>query len=290
MGSLGAYLRWLVASGIYTIAEARALITGEPLGERWLSTPDGKQVDVNAAIRSGDIVSFNQDGELEKVTAAGDQVIGIAMEDTPRYGVARVALGVPELTQAQIDVLTTGIEPFNIVEERGEVIIGPRLPPANLAMMGSFAYAHASMAYGNMDYNNYHPRDRLGQRMDAALQNRYQHEDPAKKEANEKAWKLLDKYMTPDQYFAFMEGTTVELINKKETHRLLINRKGDFTILQGIKAGAGITEASGRIHSYEYPLGDQISAFLDWFRHRTGELVANWNCGTFGIVQKGKRR
>ena len=96
--------------------------------------------------------------------------------------------------------------------------------------------------------------------------------------------------MTPEQYFAFMEGTTVELINKAETHRILINKKGDFNILQGIKAGAGVSESEGRIHSYEYPLGDQISAFLDWFRYRTSELIVNWNCGTYGIVKEGERR
>jgi len=40
---------------------------------------------------------------------------------------------------------------------------------------------------------------------------------------------------------------------------------------------------------YDYPLGDEIAAFLDWFKHRTEELIAQWNCGTYGIKEDGLR-
>jgi len=102
----------------------------------------------------------------------------------------------------------------------------------------------------------------------------------------QKAWDLLKKYMTAEQYFAFMEGSTIELENQLEDCRLLINKSGDFTILQGPR-GAAITQASGRIHSYKYPLGDEIAAFLDWFNHRTKDLISNWQCGTYGIKKEG---
>jgi len=108
-------------------------------------------------------------------------------------------------------------------------------------------------------------------------------------EVQEKAWELLKKYMTPEQHFAFMEGTNIELENKAGSFRLLINKRGDFTILQG-SVGAGIVASTGRIHSYDYPLGDEIAAFLDWFKHRTEELIAQWNCGTYGIKEDGLRR
>lgn len=105
---------------------------------------------------------------------------------------------------------------------------------------------------------------------------------------DQRAWDLLKKYMTPEQYFAFMEGTSIEKQNKAETYRVLINRSGDFTILSGIK-GEGIVQASGTIRSYTHPLGDEIAAFLDWFNHKTEELIANWNCGTYGIVKEEGR-
>jgi len=93
--------------------------------------------------------------------------------------------------------------------------------------------------------------------------------------------------MTSEQHFAFMEGSTIELENQAQDHRLLISKSGDFTILQGPR-GAAITQASGTIRSYKYPLGDEIAAFLDWFNHKTLELIANWHCGTFGIKKEGE--
>jgi len=108
-------------------------------------------------------------------------------------------------------------------------------------------------------------------------------------EVTEKAWKLLEEYMTPTQHFAFMEGSKIELENKTEDFRLLINKNGDFSILEG-KRGEGIMATSGRIKSYDYPLGDEIATFLDWFKFKTKELISQWNCGTYGIVKEGKRR
>lgn len=277
MDSLGDRLRALYEQGLYSLEELRAMITGEP-HEQWTSTPDGRYVDVAAALREGKSLSYDQHGNFIGAVApaaedleAGDlveidsvgavcraNVVGVALE-AAREGLVRVAMGFdpaqPNWASASFTQASYG------------------------GYMGSQAYM------GNMDYN--YPgtqRERL-----AAARSNYQY-SKFDKEAIEKAWKLLEKYMTPDQYFAFMEGTTVELINKAETHRLLLNKKGDFTILQGIKAGSGITESSGRIHSYDYPLGDEISSFLDWFRHRTGELIANWNCGTYGIVKEGEKR
>ena len=95
--------------------------------------------------------------------------------------------------------------------------------------------------------------------------------------------------MAPDQYFAFMEKSTIELENKVATFRLLINKAGAFTILEG-KRGAGIVASSGKVRSYDYPLGDEIAVFIDWFRYKTKELIAQWNCGTYGIVKEGQRR
>jgi len=108
-------------------------------------------------------------------------------------------------------------------------------------------------------------------------------------EVTEKAWKLLEEYMNSTQYFAFKEGNKIELQNKAEDFRLLIDKKGDFVILEG-KTGEGVVATSGRIKSYDYPLGDEIAAFLDWFKFKTKELISQWNCGTYGIVKEGERR
>jgi len=108
-------------------------------------------------------------------------------------------------------------------------------------------------------------------------------------EVIEKAWKLLEEYVSPSQYFAFMEGSNVEIENNDRTFRLLIDKKGVFTVLEG-KRGEGIVATSGRIKSYDYPLGDEIATFLDWFKFKTKELISQWNCGTYGIVKEGERR
>ena len=103
------------------------------------------------------------------------------------------------------------------------------------------------------------------------------------------AWKLLEEYMTDEQYHAFIEGTKIELQNKEQNYRLILDKKGEFMILQQ-KTGAGIVSSSGRIRSYDYPLGDEIAAFIDWFQFKTEELISQWNCGTYGIVKEGQRR
>jgi len=103
------------------------------------------------------------------------------------------------------------------------------------------------------------------------------------------AWKLLEDYMTEEQYHAFIEGTKIELQNKEENYRLILDKKGEFMILQQ-KTGVGIVSSSGRIRSYDYPLGDEIAAFIDWFQYKTEELISQWNCGTYGIVKEGQRR
>jgi len=108
-------------------------------------------------------------------------------------------------------------------------------------------------------------------------------------EVIETAWKLLEEYMAPTQYFAFMEGSKIELENKTGAFRLIIDKKGDFNILEG-KRGMGIMATSGRVRSYDYPLGDEIATFMDWFRFKTEELISQWNCGTYGIVKEGQRR
>jgi hypothetical protein len=118
---------------------------------------------------------------------------------------------------------------------------------------------------------------------------RFQYNDKFPKEVEDKALKLLEKFMSADQYDAFLKGSRIELENKAEDHRLLIDRAGNFSILKGPR-GAGITMTSGRCRSYKYPLGDEIAAFLDWFNHRTLELIDRWRCGTFGIVDDGKMR
>ena len=108
-------------------------------------------------------------------------------------------------------------------------------------------------------------------------------------EVTAKAWKLVEQEMSPAQYFAFMEGATIEMENLAKDFRLIINKSGKFTILEGSR-GAGIVASSGNVRSYKYPLGDEVSAFIDWFKHRTKELIAQWGCGTYGIVREGERR
>ena len=111
---------------------------------------------------------------------------------------------------------------------------------------------------------------------------RYQYNERFPKEVIDKAMALLAKFMNVDQYKAFMEGSLIELQNKAEDHRIMFNRNGKFSILKGPR-GAGITMTSGNIGSYKYPLGDEIAVFLDWFNHRTLELIDRWRCGTYTI-------
>ena len=260
------------------------MLTGEPNEEKgyvWVSTPDGQYIRAQAGedLEQGDPVSIDENGVVHRVS---DNPIGVALE-RDADGFVPVQLTNPG--QYMVSFV------YNDADSYADSF--PWDGGSQYDMQGSFAYAPAMEAQRAraqapaMEVQRARAQAVIRQR---TTQNRYIHEDPAKLEAKKKAWALLEQYMTPEQYFAFMEGTTVELINKAESHRLLINKKGDFTILQGIKAGAGITESEGRIQSYEYPLGDQISAFLDWFRHKTNDLIAQWNCGTFGIVKEGTRR
>lgn len=108
-------------------------------------------------------------------------------------------------------------------------------------------------------------------------------------EVQDKAWNLLRDHMTPVQYGVFMENRSVELENNSGSHRLLVNRGGHFTVLDGV-AGEGFVVLAGRITERTYPLGDEIAAFIDWFRFRTGELIKRWNCGNFAIVKTGETR
>lgn len=148
-----------------------------------------------------------------------------------------------------------------------------------------------SIAYGSMAYQASiigGPGGRHGFPR-AGGPGRFQFNERFPKEVLDKAMELLKKFMSPDQYEAFQLGVNIELENKAGDHRIMINRSGDFTILQGPR-GAGIVMTSGRCRSYKYPLGDEIAAFLDWFNHRTEELIDRWKCGTFGIIEEGKGR
>lgn len=143
---------------------------------------------------------------------------------------------------------------------------------------GSMAMQYGSMAYMPGDI----ARNYIGGRP-------YQYTERFPKEVTDKAWKLLEQYMTPEQYFAFIEKADIELENVAGDFRLIINRSGKFTILEGAR-GKGIVAQSGNVRSYKYPLGDEIAAFIDWFNHRTKELIAQWGCGTYGIVKEGEGR
>jgi len=152
----------------------------------------------------------------------------------------------------------------------------------NVAGYGSTHFA-ASVAVGPGHFWN--QLNRLwGNAPQAPRRNRAQFQYTSKfsKKVEEKALKLLAKYMSHKQYQAFRKGGTVELKNKIGDYRLLIDVKGDFTILQGAE-GAGIIMTSGRCRSHKYPIGDEIAAFLDWFNHRTEELIDRWRCGTYDI-------
>lgn len=153
-----------------------------------------------------------------------------------------------------------------------------RRPVGSIAYYGSMAY-QASIIGGPGRHG--FPR--------AGGPARFQFNERFPKEVVDKAMKLLEKFMSPEQYEAFLRGDRIELENKAGNHRIMISRTGDFTILRGPR-GAGIVMTSGRCRSYKYPLGDEIAAFLDWFNHRTEELIDRWKCGTFGIIEEGKGR
>jgi len=109
------------------------------------------------------------------------------------------------------------------------------------------------------------------------------------KKVESTAWNLLKEYMTEDQHFAFMENSVIELQSDVDDYRLLISKSGNFTILKG-GTGAGITMSTGKIASYDYPLGDEIATFINWLKSKPEQLISNWNCGTYGIVEADLRR
>ena len=106
-------------------------------------------------------------------------------------------------------------------------------------------------------------------------------------EAKETAWLLLKDYMTKEQYKAFEEGQMIEVENSAKTHRLLLKRDGTFMALDG-QRGEGFIIKDGRIKERRYPIGDEIAAFLDWFKYKTEELVQKWKCGKFSIIKEGE--
>lgn len=146
------------------------------------------------------------------------------------------------------------------------------------SMHMSMAY-HASIAMPGIDFGNLRERDGR----------QFQFTERFSPEVMAKAWKLLEQFMSSAQHFAFMEGADIELENLAKDFRLIINKSGKFIILEGAR-GSGIVAQSGNVRSYKYPLGDEIAAFIDWFNHKTKELIAQWGCGTYGIVKKGGGR
>lgn len=199
--------------------------------------------------------------------------VGTAAEDAPEEASeVNTIIGIAgeDLEEGDIVTLITGAtRPEQEVFARAQAYMGSVARPM---MYGSMAYMPADIARGYV-----------------ARGAQYQFTERFPKEVTDKAWKLLEQFMTPEQYFAFMEKADIELENVAGDFRLIINRSGKFTILEGAR-GKGIVAQSGNVRSYKYPLGDEIAAFIDWFNHRTRELIAQWGCGTYGIVKEGEGR
>ena len=206
-------------------------------------------------VKRGDAVEIGADGMARR--ADDGHVVGVAI------GGNRIRM-LPDLDRAATH-MTSGM---NMSINRGP--------------WGQGSHVYASMAY---QARNIWGPDGPARGRPA----RYQYNERFPKGVEAKAMKLLEKFMNADQYDAFLKGSRIELENKAKDHRLLIDRAGDFSILKGPR-GAGIMMTSGRCRSYKYPLGDEIAAFLDWFNHRTEELIDRWKCGTFGIIEEGKGR
>jgi len=220
------------------------------------------------------IIEESQDrAELERVRAA-------VIETQDRLEENRI-LGVA------LDDITEG-EGLVAVDVRGanQIPGRARLTPVFSAARGYIGSMYASyamigsVAYMGQDQFGAHDRYRAGAQ--------YQYTERFPPEVTARAWKLLESVMKPDQYFAFMEGANIELENRAGDFRLIINKAGKFIILEGAR-GSGIVAQEGRIKSQKYPLGDEISAFIDWFNHRTKELIAQWGCGVYGIVREEGR-
>lgn len=203
----------------------------------------------------GDLVQIDEAGRAKR--ADEGRVIGVALGD----GLIRMSTG------------SGGRREMRLPWGRG----------SQVGHYGSIAI-HASMAYGyGFGNQDRRPRPPPGQRVDGP---QFKYTERFPKEVEAKAMELLRKFMSAEQYTAFIERADIELENKAGTHRLIINQNGAFKLLRGGR-GAGIVMTSGNVRSYRFPLGDEIAAFLDWFRYRTDDLIAGWNCGNFGIVRDG---
>ena len=220
-------------------------------------------------VETGDLVTVDEGGMVRR--AEEEKPIGVALGD----GLIRFGEAVGDATRAIRNIW--GGDGAMGSGGRREHWVG-----SQVARYGSIAI-HASMAYG-YGFGNQDRRPRQappGQRVDGP-QFKYTERFPPKVEA--KAMELLRKFMSAEQYTAFIERADIELENKAGDHRLIINQNGSFKLLRGGR-GAGIVMTSGNVRSYRFPLGDEIAAFLDWFRYKTPELIQNWNCGNFGIVR-----
>lgn len=223
-------------------------------------------------VEVGDLVVFDSVGTVRR--ANGERPIGVALGD----GLVRFGQAAGRATRALRELWGGD----------GAMGSGGRRHwgGSQVARYGSMAY-HASIAYGGpggVDHGFLREQQRRpppGQRVDGP-QFKYTERFPPEVEA--KAMELLRKFMSAEQYTAFIERADIELENKAGDHRLIINQNGSFKLLRGGR-GAGIVMTSGNVRSYRFPLGDEIAAFLDWFRYKTPELIQNWNCGNFGIVR-----
>jgi hypothetical protein len=102
------------------------------------------------------------------------------------------------------------------------------------------------------------------------------------KKINEKAWAYLSENFTDNQWVEFNKGMTIELINRKKTHRLLLNKSGAFAVLKG-GIGDGVMVTNGAIREETYPMGDEMKSFIEWFVENTEQLISKWGCGNFAI-------
>lgn len=103
-----------------------------------------------------------------------------------------------------------------------------------------------------------------------------------RKKKDRKAWLLVKEHVTPIQWEMLEQGRVCELLSNDQRFRLLVRRDGDFTWLEG-NSGEGYVIQSGRIDGGEFPLGDAIACFIEWFKIRPDELLKKWNCGNFRI-------
>jgi len=79
-----------------------------------------------------------------------------------------------------------------------------------------------------------------------------------------------------------MEGDIIEKESGCKKYRLLIEKVGKFSILEGGR-GEGIVCARGNVRSGKYPMGDEIYTFMAWFESDPEELIGAWNCGNYSI-------